>query len=972
MRLIVRRKLSCGLSVVLFALLALSPVAALGQTTGSINGTVTDDTGGVLPGVTVTVTGPALMGAQTAVTNERGQYRFPMLAPGVYRLTYELQAFATVVREGIQVNITFTATVDVAMRVASLEETLTVTGAAPVVDVTNTNIQNTFTAQMMKDIPNQRDVWGLLAVSPGVAVSRFDVGGSTAGTQTNYSAYGTSGQVRIQLDGVNTTEGTGGSAFYYDYGSFEEVQIGTGGNDASMPTPGVFLNAVVKSGGNELKGDAYFDFEHEKLQGRNVDDRLRRVGVGEGSRITKYFDPNFNLGGPIKFDKLWYFVAGRYQRIGTTVTGFPVESPGYFDFVTRMEYATYKLTYQPNINNRVSQYFHLRRKLQPFRGAGASAYTDSVYKQESFSGVGNLEWNRIVNQTFFTSVRLSKWGYNWGNYRYGIDGKVGENVRPRMTDLASGNAAGGAQDNRTKRGRWQLDWSGQLFRDNLISDENHNLRFGYLAEWEDHKYVGDGYFEALQLQFNSPAGAADFSTPFRVTIQNTPRTAYNDLFHQGAYVQDQISIGDRLTLNAGVRWDMYSTSYPEQDVRAAPFRDFFYAGVPLPNGYSIPASYPDFKAPGRAGIVEYLAAFGPRVGLAWKVRGDSKTVAKANWGRFYFNPGVQDGSNPMTAMSYTFAWTDRNGDRQFSSDELGAFVSSSGGVLDTIDPNIGHPYTDDMGVWLEQEILPNFGARIGFVYKREQNLYQNIEQARLGSLYTRPVTAYDPGPDGIRGNADDRGSFTVFDIPSDVSLPASRTVRQSRDEYDQDYKTLEFTLNKRMSNRWSLLASAHMTWNHELLYGVPQNPNQELYNEYRTTDRAFKIFGTYRAPWGVAISPILRHQRGIPVRRIVQVTGLRAGTFNYTADPFGEFRQENVTIFDTRLEKRFSLVGKTGAALFFDAFNIANSNAAQDQDNITGRRTLVLGGEQIEYQRFLRPTTIIGPRVYRVGFKVEF
>jgi hypothetical protein len=192
------------------------------------------------------------------------------------------------------------------------------------------------------------------------------------------------------------------------------------------------------------------------------------------------------------------------------------------------------------------------------------------------------------------------------------------------------------------------------------------------------------------------------------------------------------------------------------------------------------------------------------------------------------------------------------------------------------------------------------------------------------------------------------------------------------DDNDADYKSIDLTLNKRMTERWSLVSSFLYTWSHNLLFGHPQNPNEELSNEYRTTDWAFKVFGTYRAPWGVVVSPVLRHQGGDPLRRIVQVTGLRAGTFNYTAEPMGAYREDNVTIFDTRLEKVFKLPDRREVALFFDAFNLLNSNAAQDQDNITGRRTLTLEGERVEYQRFLRPTTIIGPRVYRLGFKLSF
>ena len=275
------------LAALAFVALALCAVPAAAQTTGSINGGVADNTGAALPGVTVTAASPALMGVQTAVTSDRGAYRFPSLPPGTYRLTYELAGFANVLREGIVVNIGFTATLNVQMQLATLQETVTVTGVSPLVDVTNSNVQTNFTQEALQNLPNARDIWSLMGQAPGMMVTAFDVGGSRAGTQTGFSAFGYSGQVRVQVDGVNTTEGTGAAGFYYDYGSFEEVQLGTDGNDASAATPGVQLNAVIKSGGNQFRSDIYFDYENEHLQGDNVDEGLKNLGIGTGTKILK-------------------------------------------------------------------------------------------------------------------------------------------------------------------------------------------------------------------------------------------------------------------------------------------------------------------------------------------------------------------------------------------------------------------------------------------------------------------------------------------------------------------------------------------------------------------------------------------------------------------------------------------------------------------------------------------------------------
>jgi hypothetical protein len=940
------------------------------QTSGSINGTITDNTGAVLPGVTITATSPAMMGAQTAVTNSDGAYRFPTLPPGQYRLSYELSGFATVVREAIVVQVGFTATVSVQMQVATLEETVTVRGASPVVDVQNTNIQNNFTAEVLKEIPSARDIWSVIGLSPGVTVERFDVGGSRAGTQTGYQSYGSSGQVRVMADGANLTENTGGAP-YFDFGAFEEVQLGTSANDASMPTPGVMISTVIKSGGNEVKGDMYLDYEHSRLQGRNVTDELRRLGVGEGSRITKYWDPNFNIGGPFKRDKLWYFASIRGQRIGTTVTGFPLEAPGTFEFVTRLNGITEKVSYQLNPNNKLSQWIQFRRKEQPHRGASSNFFLDAVYKQDSISPYGGFDWHSVVSPTFFFNARFGTWGYNWSNFAYGENLELNDNFSYRRTErITPSIERGSAYQDRNYRRRWQGDFAGTWFRDAWAGGD-HTIKVGYTGEWELQRNADDGYLDEVRLRFDSPTGSP-FAEPWRVSIYNTPTVVNSAMWHHGAYINDQITVSEHLTVNVGVRWDYYRAYDPAQEIRPSRYRDFFYAGAPLANGYSIPASFSDFSVPANL-VLLYRGALGPRFGVAYDLFGDGKNVIKASWGRFYHNPGPDraEDFNPVRNLNFTFGWNDRNGDQLFTDDELGAFVSSSGSSSDFVDPDIGQPWTDDMSAFFEREIMPNVGARVGFVYKRINNDYEAIETARVASLYSSTRAIADPGPDGLTGTSDDGSALTIFDIPSGVPLPASVSRLETPSENSSRFKTIELMVNKRMTDRWSLMVAAHHLWADDTLFGKPENPNEALYNEYSFTNWAFKIVGTYQAPWGIVVTPLLRHQSGDPLRRTLDVE-LRSGDFEFTAEGHGTYRVDNPTIFDLRLEKRFNVVAGTQLGLFFDAFNITNSNAAEEMDQVTGRRTTTVDGEQVEYPQFMRPTEILNPRIYRFGLKYAF
>jgi Carboxypeptidase regulatory-like domain len=966
-----------SLSVVC-VLLAATTAFAQG-TTGSVNGTVTDNTGAVLPGVTIAASSPSLMGVQTAVTNEQGQYRFPTLPPGSYRLEYQLPGFTTVVRDQIVVQITFTSTVNVQLQVATLQETVTVTGASPVVDTQNTQIQTNFTQEMIRNLPNARDIWALIAVAPGTTMGSFDVGGSRAGTQTGYSAYGRSDQVRVQVDGANATEDTGGTG-YFNYGAFEEVSIGTDSNDASMPTPGVQINAVVKSGGNQFRGDLYMDFQHSSMQGKNVSDEQKQKGLGEGTRITKYYDPNLGIGGPIKRDKIWYFVSLRKQFSGSNIGGFPVEDPGTFEFRSQLENMTEKTTYQLSQNNKLAQFFEFRRKLQPSRGAASTLYQDAVYKQESISSYGTVEWNSVVSPSFFMNTRFSSWGYNWPNYAYGPDG-LGQNVQPRRTERLTGNVSGGAREDKTYRRRFQVDWGGSYFKDEFLGS-NHTVRVGFTSEQETQRDLDHGFVDEYTAMFDSAAGQADFTRPWRVQIGNTAREATDNLRHLGAFIQDQIVVNRKLTLNAGFRWDYYHVFYPEQEIRESRFRDFFYAGAALPNGYRIPASYPDFVAPGRDVVLRFPAGFAPRFGVAYDLSGDGKTVLKVNWGRYKSNPGPQGFVNPIQSQTSTFEWLDcrngatpiacaagQRGDGSFDINEVGTFVSSAGGSFNTIDPDLKQEYTDDVSFFVEREIIANLGVRAGYVRKIGKNNWEEVEIGRRYEDYTDARTFSDPGPDGVLGNGDDGARYVAYDYPAGVTIPASRTDLRNVDSIESWDQNFDLTVNKRMSNRWSLLSSFLYNWDHGVDYA--HNPNDERFKELDLTNWAFKFFGTYQAPWAITLNPVLRYQQGVTLAREVPTT-LRTGTLNYDAEAEGTYRSENVAIFDIALERRFRLGASRHVDAFFAAFNALNSNAATGQDSIVGVRNVTLEGVRYDYARFLRPTGALPPRVFRFGVKLAF
>ncbi len=553
-----------------------------------------------------------------------------------------------------------------------------------------------------------------------------------------------------------------------------------------------------------------------------------------------------------------------------------------------------------------------------------------------------------------------------------------------MTENGTGNVAGGDAQDQNDRLRHQFDWTATYFKDNFLRGD-HAFKFGMLSEWETQDFTNYGFLDDMSLTFNSAAGAPDFTTPFRVTLRNTDNNRINSSWHHGAFITDQWELTNRLTANVGVRWDYYSSYFPDEEILPGPFRDYFYAGAPLPNGHTRPRTpFADTWIIPGVGDIRTHSSFAPRIGVAWDLLGTGKTVAKFNWGRFYQNTGTaSSGINPAQDLSATFGWNDADGNRQFTMNELGNFVSSAGGTASRVDPNIKHTYTDSTSVWLEHELFRDVGMRVGYTYKSDGNNSVGVQLARLYSLYTNQFLVADPGVDGIVGNADDKDSFIVYDIPSPV--PASETETRTVDGIIVVDRAFDITLTRRMRNNWSVMTNFLYNWDRDR--GYPQNPNAERFNDNTVEVWAFKVVGTYRGPWGVVVSPSLRHQGGDPQARQIALsrgTNLATGavnqainlTFNYDADRSGDWREDNITIFDGRVEKRFRLKNRLAShelSLFFDAFNIANTNASQSMDQVVGRRTTTLpSGERVEYQRFARPTGVLSPRIYRLGFKYSF
>jgi hypothetical protein len=949
-----RQLIACGLAVLLAAVVSVEAQ----ELRGSITGVVRDNTGGVLPGVTVTASGAALIQPQTAVTSADGGYRFPALPTGMYTITYELPGFQTLRREGIRVGLNMTLTIDIQLQLAAVQEVLTITGESPVVDIKNTNVGTSFTEELMDDIPNARDIWAAMSQAPGFQMTGYDVGGSHTGTQTGYQTYGFGGQNKTLLEGVNVTEGSDANAGYFDFGSFEEFQIGGAGNMGEMTGPGALLNLTVKSGGDEFHADVYFDYENSDTISDNVPGEFAASGgtLGEfkapagglsrGNPITKQYDFNVGGGGPIVKGKAWFYGGYRDNNQYKIILGLPDEAQ------SQLVNYTLKGTYQLNSKNQIIGFYNRRTKLQPLRELSLVRPSSAAWYQASVNRPVKVEWTSVLSDAAFLDVQYSHWGNYFPLYPTSTQTTSVEGVPVGRLDLATGQKSGGNSyyHNRTTL-KPQFSSSLAYYKDGLGG--NHSFKFGF-----------EGYRERRQFLRFLPAGEIFYrdrnGVPVEVDIWNTPNEGVDDANTIGIYAQDAWTIGSRLTLNLGFRFDRYKLGWPEQSI--SPNRTDLFQALTTPNTE-----------------VANLNSISPRLGFAFDLTGKGKTVLKAFFGRFYFNPSTNISSleNPVGAAARRFVFNDLNGNLVLDPGELGRQLSTLGGAgFVRVDRDLEHAYGQEGSVHLEHELMENFSLRGSYVYKSERNGWDDLDIARVNA-YTIPFAFTDIGADNVRGTSDDQvinlfdrpagtASDRVFTNPGRVSgVPA----------LEGDYHTVEFGVHRRFTRNWLLLTSFEHTWANDFRattsstsgLGVARmgqdfiwNPNRRRFGQQETSYWNYKLVGRYVFPHGIGVSGSYKLQSGYNIAREISVALPGAGSEVISADLLSNDRAPNVGILDFRVEKSFELGGRAGRVTgMLDVFNATNSDTIVNFRLRSGTR-------------FNEVIALLDPRIVRFGVRYEF
>ncbi len=319
-----------GLVAALLALVSSPSASVAQQQTGTILGRVTDATGAVLPGVTVTISSPGLLQPRVLVTSETGTYRAPDLPIGLYMVRFDMEGFRPVVNTDIQLTIGFNAEVNGSLEMSAIQEAVTVSGQSPIVDTKSTAARTTFDLEALQSIPSARDPWVILERTPAIAMDRSNVGGNQSGQQSNYASRGGFAvNNQWSVDGVNITDmsATGASPSYYDFDMLQEMQVTTGGADASQQTSGVGINLVTRGGTDKFRGSGRWYVTDDSTQADNVTDELRAQRAGAGNPIQNIKDYGFEVGGPIVRGSLWFWGSYGKQDIKVGVVNFYKNTP---------------------------------------------------------------------------------------------------------------------------------------------------------------------------------------------------------------------------------------------------------------------------------------------------------------------------------------------------------------------------------------------------------------------------------------------------------------------------------------------------------------------------------------------------------------------------------------------------------------------------------------------------------------------
>jgi hypothetical protein len=948
----VSRLLVVGALALSFTLLT---TAASAQS--AIAGVVRDTSGAVLPGVTVEASSPALIEkVRSATTSETGQYRIVDLRPGTYSVTFTLAGFNTVVRQGIILETNFTAPINVDLQVGSLEETVTVTGESPIVDVQSSQRREVVSQQFLETLPTGRSYSLIANTIPSITnAGQFDVGGSStmwsAGTLNVHGS--DSRDSRVMIDGM-VADGMMGSGqcqcFYDNEMQTQEIAVQVGGGSAEFQLGGVQVNRIPRSGSNQLSGDQVLLFSNGSLEGRNVDDELIARGITTPSRLFRQYDVNYSLGGPIVRDRLWFFFSGRNWAYDQYVANtFNPDGSQYADTSILMAYPV-RFTTQVSRRDRLTTLFNWGNRIKEnFAPPGPGTTQAAISRQYTPAEfLAQAKWTSTVS-----SKLLLEAGYTRVQHRVVYAYKSAPTVMPATCFTAFASCPAGT------------DYGSLAHRDTLLGRDTiapyPGTGAGQGPEYRPSTsnvmqasltYVSGAHAIKTGIQhrsgplrqvrvINGDIGQQYRNgVPFAVTVLNTPIDTTVNLNHDmGVFLQDTWTMR-RLTLSPGVRWDYFNSSIPAQSSPAGRF-------VPERNFEAIE------NVPNWHNVV-------PRFGASYDLAGNGRTAIKGNIGLYVQGEAISFAQtyNPSFVATDSRTWNDLNGDDIAQENEIGPPGNLAFGQRRdrNPDPDIKRPYQMLWDAAIQHEVLSGFGVSVSFAQRSfyEQHWTDNL--------------ALSPGDYQLLTVSDPRGSGTplpVYNIARD-KFGLVEELDTNSDENTRMYRGVDVSFNIRLPGGAAFYGGTSTGRT------IARNCQVEDLNQLRFCDQSqydipfrtsFKVAGSYPARWGILLSGTFSSVPGSERGINYQVTRTLVPTLTQTTvnvrlnEPGTEFNdtvnQLNLTV--ARSFRRGNVEFRPEAA----AFNAFNANPVLSQVNTFGPS---LG----------RVNTILNPRLVRLGLNVKF
>ncbi len=941
----------------------------------AIAGVVKDGTGAVLPGVTVEASSPALIErSRTVVTDTAGQYKIVDLSPGIYEVSFTLAGFKTVKRADIILEGTFTAQVNAELQVGQVEETLTVTGSSPAVDVINN--QNTFVAnrEVLDAIPTPiRNTPARALLIPGTTVTPFVLG------QYNLTVHGSStSDFTMAIDGlrVNNLCGSGQySGFYMNDGAIQELSYLTGAESAEIQSSGIRVNQVPKDGGNRFSGSLLAQYQGSGLQADNRSDEVKAAGVLiAGTAYNWQVNPAF--GGPLAKDKLWFFLTYKYEdaKVYVPSAHFPDGSQAYRNLMGNYS-AVGRVTWAVTDKDKIRAYIEKQYNGEFYNGFNTYATTTPEASTDAF-GVGwipQVRWTRVHSNKLLFEAGLAYY-----NQPYEQDCS---RTAPGGTVLARLNGSTGLLSGRC--GYLIPEYSSTTKDYNAMASASyvtgsHAIKVGFTNLWGQNSRTFNekaNINTLITVNANIPGVGAVTDFPFQVVVYNTPTTGIQNVNSDlGAYAQDSWTM-KRLTLNYGGRFEHFNASIPAESAPASTWiqaRDFpEIPNVPNWNDWAV------------------------RLAVSYDLTGDGKTAVKANAGKYVAAQaaGLAQGFNGMNGATQTRTWNDANRDGTIlnpdgtiqTSEVIGG-TSNFGQITQRLDPNLNRGYNWEYSAVFQRELRPRLSVTAGY-YRRD---FYNIQVAD-----NQNVALTDWSPYGINTPVDPRlplsgQPFTMYTLnPAKVGVATDNLITVSTAD-KTTYNGVEFTVNARGS-KYLLFGgvttekrvSTTCDGDNTTAGNSPRdNPNFIRFCDatpttsgqpagvFRTTVKAsaaysfpydIQLSGSFSAIPGPSVAANYQVTSTIAGRPIIGSTTGSASTTINLVEP-GSLFLDYQNRLDMRIGKMFR-VNQNRFQVFMDVFNVLNAGTV-----IRVNETYANAGTNF----WLTPTGIVDARFARFGFQMNF